>query len=48
MSFISGEKAEQFWASTKEMKKFISRVYRLGIMEKMGREIQQLLKMNET
>ena len=47
MSFISGEKAEQFWASTQEMKKFISRVYRLGIMEKMGREIYPAIIENE-
>lgn len=39
MSFISGDKTEQFCARTKEMKKFISGVYWLEIMEKMGQEM---------
>ena len=39
MSFISGDKTEQFCARTKEMKKFISEVYWLEIMEKMGQEM---------
>jgi hypothetical protein len=39
MSFISGDKAEQFCACTKEMKKSISGVYWLEIMEKMGQEM---------
>lgn len=47
ISFISGEKAAHFCSSTKEMKKFISRVYGLGIMETMGREMCLAIIENE-